>query len=152
MHFQWDSLLLESAVLSVLASLASSHLSAFICNLLFRLLLFRLMFGSGVVKVACGDKTWRDLTAMSYHCWTQPLPRRMARFAYSMPSYFLHFLTIGNHVVELAVPLLSLTSPWSAGVVVPLMAYLSLQIGISALGYYGNTLYFLPQLIILLLP
>ena len=41
-------------------------------------LLFRLMFMSGVVKLESGDPTWRSLTALDYHYWTQPLPNPMA--------------------------------------------------------------------------
>src|SRR2546422_2821394 len=37
-------------------------------------LLFRLMFLSGITKLASGDPTWGDLTALDYHFWTQPLP------------------------------------------------------------------------------
>jgi hypothetical protein len=34
--------------------------------------------GSGYVKLACGDPTWRDLSALSYHFLTQPLPSPLA--------------------------------------------------------------------------
>src|SRR5256885_3968113 len=39
---------------------------------LFRWLIFRLLFFSGVVKLASGDATWRGLTALTYHYETQP--------------------------------------------------------------------------------
>ncbi|MEZ4470782.1 MAG: lipase maturation factor family protein [bacterium] len=39
-----------------------------------RLLLFKLIFSSGVVKLTSGDATWADGTALDYHYWTQPLP------------------------------------------------------------------------------
>ena len=41
---------------------------------LLQLLLFKLMFMSGVVKLTSGDDSWWNLTALDYHYWTQPLP------------------------------------------------------------------------------
>src|SRR2546422_11419076 len=48
-------------------------------------LLFRLMFLSGITKLASGDPTWRDLTALDYHFWTQPLPPWTAWYAHWLP-------------------------------------------------------------------
>ena len=41
--------------------------------MLFRWLLFRLMFLSGVVKLTSHDPVWRDFTALAFHYMTQPL-------------------------------------------------------------------------------
>ena len=49
-------------------------------------LLFRLMFQSGVVKLASGDPTWRGLTALDFHFETQPLPLWTAWFAHQLPD------------------------------------------------------------------
>jgi lipase maturation factor 1 len=65
--FQWDILLLEAGFLAIF--LDSSHSRRW----LFRWLLFRLMFMSGLVKLLSGDSTWRNLSALAYHYQTQPL-------------------------------------------------------------------------------
>src|SRR5262249_35420245 len=66
--FQWDYLLAEAGFLAMFADYSPVRVW------LFRWLLFRLMFFSGVVKLASGDPTWRGLTALQYHYETQPLP------------------------------------------------------------------------------
>src|SRR2546421_659491 len=50
-------------------------------------LVFRLMFGSGAVKLASGDPTWRNLTAMAFHYETQPIPTPAAWYAYQLPLW-----------------------------------------------------------------
>ena len=52
---------------------------------MYRWLLFRLMFGSGVVKLRSGDPTWRSLTALEYHYETQPLPTWVGYYAHHLP-------------------------------------------------------------------
>lgn len=79
---QWDALLIEAGALAVLRG-AAVHLwpATGVCwaaNLALRWLLFRLMFGSGVCKLASGCPEWRSLRAMHYHYWTQPLPHAAA--------------------------------------------------------------------------
>ena len=53
---------------------------------LYRLLLFRFLFLAGVVKLVSGDATWRSLTALQYHFWTQPLPTPLAWYAAQAPA------------------------------------------------------------------
>ena len=48
---------------------------------LLRWLLFRFMFMSGVVKLLSGDPNWWNLSALSYHFLTQPLPTPLAWYA-----------------------------------------------------------------------
>src|SRR5262249_1003237 len=76
----------------------------------FRLLVFRLMLESGAVKLLSGDPSWRNLTAMSYHYETQPLPTPLAWYAYQLPSIIQKASTVGVLVIELAVPFLFLTT------------------------------------------
>ena len=73
---------------------------------LLRWLLFRLMFLSGAVKLLSGDETWRSLTALEYHYYTQPLPTPVAWYMQQMPAGFQHASTAFVFVVELLVPLL----------------------------------------------
>jgi len=46
------------------------------------------MFSSGAVKLLSGDPTWRDLTALRYHYWTQPLPTWIGWYASLLPDWF----------------------------------------------------------------
>src|SRR5207244_976103 len=50
-------------------------------------LVFRLMLGSGVVKLASGDPAWRNLTALTFHYETQPIPTAVAWYAYQLPLW-----------------------------------------------------------------
>src|SRR5262249_1637421 len=67
-----------------------------------------LMVGSGVVKLMGGDPTWRDLTALSFHFETQPLPNPPAWYAHQLALELLKVCTVGMFAIELVVPLLFL--------------------------------------------
>ena len=73
--------------------------------LLLRLLVFRLMFMSGSLKLASGDPTWRNLTALAFHYETQPLPVPLAYYFYRLPLWFHKFSTLFALIVETIVPL-----------------------------------------------
>src|SRR5882724_8408321 len=70
---------------------------------LFRALIFRIMFGAGMIKIR-GDQSWRDLTALYYHFETQPIPSPISRYLHFMPHWFHQAGTGWNHFVELVVP------------------------------------------------
>lgn len=125
MSFQWDILLLEAGFLAIflsswrpfdfLFSFFKAKLPdwsidktepAIVLIWLHRWLLFRLMFQSGLVKIQSGDETWHDLTAMTFHYETQPLPTPIGWLAHQLPEP-LHLLsTLSVFVLELLVPLL----------------------------------------------
>ena len=96
MSFQWDSLLLEVGFLSIFLTGGSR-----VVVWLFRWLVFRYVFLSGVVKLLSGDPTWRNLTALEYHFWTQPLPTPLAWYAAQLPSWLLIAGTAAALTVEL---------------------------------------------------
>ena len=82
--YQWDALLLEAGFLALwLAppdaltprSVAWQREPPRAAVWLFRWLLFRLVWSSGLVKLTSGDPTWWNLTALAHHYETQPLPR-----------------------------------------------------------------------------
>ena len=73
---------------------------------LLRWLLFRFMFMSGVVKLLSGDPNWWNLSALSYHFLTQPLPTPLAWYAAQLPPGLLKFATGAMFVVELGLPFL----------------------------------------------
>jgi len=107
LSFQWDSLLLETGFLAIF--LGNSR----VVILLFRWLLFRLMFLSGVVKLASHDPVWRDFTAIAFHYMTQPLPTPLAWYMYQLPHGFQRFSTASTLFIELAIPFLFFAPrPW----------------------------------------
>ncbi len=107
LSFQWDILLLEAGFLAIF--LGNSK----IVVLLFRWVLFRLMFLSGVVKLASHDPAWRNLSAMSFHYMTQPLPTPLAWYMYQLPFTFQRVSTALVFVAELAIPFLFFAPrPW----------------------------------------
>ncbi len=140
--FQWDNLLLESGFLAVLLAPLALRVrltdppapNRFVVFLL-HWLLFRLMFASGYVKWASGDPSWRDLTALQYHFWTQPLPIWTAWFAHHSPGWMLKAGTAIMFVIELAVPWLIFAGRWPR--VVAFVSFTLLQIGIALTGNYG---------------
>ena len=72
----------------------------------YRLLLFRLLFESGWVKLASGDPNWRNLHALRFHFMTQPLPNPVAYYAAHLPGPLLDTLTGVTLVIELVAPIL----------------------------------------------
>lgn len=102
LNFQWDTLLLEMGFASILVAAAPSGITA----LLLWFILFKFMFMAGAVKLRSGDPSWRDLTAMSYHYETQPLPNPLSWYAHNMPKWYHKAEALGTFFIELAVPFL----------------------------------------------
>ncbi|MGH7730549.1 MAG: lipase maturation factor family protein [Candidatus Eiseniibacteriota bacterium] len=95
LSFQWDTLLLETGLLAVfLAPLrfwsrpGSDPPLSRLALWALRALLFRLFVSSAVVKLASGDPSWRDLTALTFHYETQCLPPWTAWVAHQLPAWF----------------------------------------------------------------
>jgi predicted DCC family thiol-disulfide oxidoreductase YuxK len=101
MSFQWDTFLLETTIVALLMSFEPTT-----GVWLARWLLFRFMFMSGVVKLISGDPNWWNLSALSYHFLTQPLPTPIAWYAASLPFGVLKIATGAVFVVELGLPFL----------------------------------------------
>jgi len=96
MSFQWDTLLLEAGFLAIFLPGGSR-----IIVWLFRWLVFRYLFLAGLVKLLSGDPTWRGLTALEYHFWTQPLPTPLAWYAAQLPPWLLMGGTAATLAIEL---------------------------------------------------
>jgi predicted DCC family thiol-disulfide oxidoreductase YuxK len=101
MNFQWDTFLLETGFIALLLSFATTP-----GVWLLRWLLFRFMFMSGVVKLLSGDPNWWNLSALSYHFLTQPLPTPLAWYGAQLPPSVLKFTTGGMFFIELVLPFL----------------------------------------------
>jgi hypothetical protein len=112
LEFQWDLLLLETGFLAIwLAPVRRWRVGAAlepprIARALLLWLLFRLMFSSGFVKLASGDPNWRNLTALTFHYWTQPLPPWTAWFMNQLPVSFQKLSCLVMFAVELLAPFL----------------------------------------------
>src|SRR5213079_1843897 len=90
LSFQWDILLLEAGFLAIFFApwrlwpkSGTEEPVSRAALFLLKLLLFKLMLMSGVVKLTSGDDSWgwvngswnwSALTALDYHYWSQPLP------------------------------------------------------------------------------
>ncbi len=101
MTFQWDTFLLEAGFLALVLSFATLP-----GIWLLRWLLFRFMFMSGMVKLLSGDPNWWNLSALSYHFLTQPLPTPLAWYAAQLPPEVLRIATGAMFCVELVLPFL----------------------------------------------
>jgi predicted DCC family thiol-disulfide oxidoreductase YuxK len=133
LNFQWDVLLLETGFLSIflapwrlwprdliwwpgpapavprVTAAPVSRAGLF----LLKVLLFKLVLMSGVVKLTSGDDSWgwlnqsfhwNALTALDYHYWSQPLPTVFAWWADKSPEWFKHFSVAFCLAVEIIVP------------------------------------------------
>jgi lipase maturation factor 1 len=120
LSFQWDILLLETGFLAIFLAPWQiwpkrgreppvSRAGLF----LLKLLLFKLMLMSGVVKLTSGDDSWGwvdhsirwgALTALDYHYWSQPLPTVFGWWTDKSPEWFKHFSVAFCLAVEIIVP------------------------------------------------
>jgi len=98
--FQWDTLLLETGLLAIFLVDGPTRLLLFLVHWL----LFRLRFLSGYFKLASGDPSWRDLTALKYYFETQPLPHLGAWYAHQLPQWLLKTGVGFTFFAELIVP------------------------------------------------
>jgi hypothetical protein len=142
MNYQWDALLLEAGLVSVFFApvtpwprLATEAPPALGSRWLMCWLLFRLMFASGIAKLASGDPTWRNLTAMHYHYETQPLPTWTSWYMFQAPDWFQRFSTAATLATELALPIL-IFGPRQARRIT-FAGLVALQVLIAATGNYG---------------
>jgi predicted DCC family thiol-disulfide oxidoreductase YuxK len=130
LNFQWDVLLLEAGFLSIFlapwklwprellwwprsAPPATASPVSRAGLFLLKLLLFKLMLMSGIVKLTSGDDSWGwvnhsfhwgALTALDYHYWSQPLPTIFAWWADKSPEWFKHFSVAFCLAVEIIAP------------------------------------------------
>lgn len=140
MGYQWDVLLIETSFLAIFLAPPGlwprrSDTVSRAALFLMQWLLFRLMFMSGVVKLTSGDQTWRDLTAMSYHYMTQPLPAWTSYFAHHLPGWFHRIETFGVLALEIIVPVLLFMPRRVRRLAAILLG--ALQLVIMATGNYG---------------
>jgi predicted DCC family thiol-disulfide oxidoreductase YuxK len=144
LSFQWDILLCETGFVALLLA-PWAHLlprrprdepkPPTIAIWLLRLLLFKLMFSSGLTKLSWGDPTWHDLSALTYHYWTQPIPTPLAWYANQLPRFLQQLSCALMFLVELVLPFLIFAPRRPRRIA--LWGFLALQALIAATGNYG---------------
>ncbi|MBL8924501.1 MAG: lipase maturation factor family protein [Myxococcaceae bacterium] len=143
LNFQWDVMLLETSL--VFACLAPNGLRPFRAHELpepsravrfaVAVLACKVTLGSGLVKLASGDESWRDLTALTWHWWTQPLPTWTSVLANEWPLWVQQALCFVMFVLELPVPLLAF-GPRRVRLV-GAIGLMTMQAGLLAAGNYS---------------
>src|SRR5438094_6719384 len=144
LSFQWDILLLEAGFLSIFLApwqlwpkYEEKRPISRAALFLLKVLLFKLMVMSGVVKLTSGDDCWWNLTALDYHYWSQPLPTVFGWWADQGPEWFKHFSVAFCLVVEIIVPFFIWAPRRPRLIAAGLMIFLQLAIAIT-----GNYCFF----------
>src|SRR3984893_18785140 len=100
--FGWESLLLEAGFFAIFLGPAWMAPPVVVIWMI-RWLLFRVEFGAGLIKIR-GDPCWRDLTCMSYHHETQPMPNPLSWFFHHLPRRLHRVEVLGNFFAQLIAP------------------------------------------------
>lgn len=100
--FGWEGFLLELTINAFLLSLTT--IPNLMVWLSLNFLLFRFHFQAGIVKLQSKDPNWKNLTAISYHYQTQPLPNVVAWYFHKLPLWFHKVSCFLMFVFELAIP------------------------------------------------
>jgi len=101
LSFQWDNLLLECGLLAVFLP---TDRPARWAHVLFRILLFKLYWESGIAKWLSYLGDWQDGSAMTFYYETAPLPAWPAWYAHHLPVGWHHVESWVTLVLELVVP------------------------------------------------
>lgn len=120
MNFQWDALLLEAGLIAPFLApwrwwtgpRRIDTGAPRVPILLLWLLLGKLMFLSGLVKLTSGDPAWRDGSALAYHFETQPIPHAVAWYAHQLPAGVLTASVWAMFAIELVLPWCILLGRW----------------------------------------
>jgi hypothetical protein len=102
LSFGWDVLILEFTANCFLLSLTPVPNPLIWISI--NLLVFRLHFQGGAVKLQSRDPNWRNLTAVYYHYQSQPLPNTIAWYVYRLPMIFHKICCVLALFVEILVP------------------------------------------------
>ena len=140
--YQWDALLLETGFFALFVAPArwldrlrdaAPPMRGAVWLLLW--LLFRLMVASGAVKLSSGDPTWANLTALTFHFETQPLPTPVAWYLHHAPAWLLKALCASIIGIELFAPLLIVGSRRLR--LIGFVLLVGVQAGIALTGNYA---------------
>jgi hypothetical protein len=147
MGYQWDALLLESLFCAFFIvpwrgglrpGLLREHAPSWAGVWLVRLLVFKLMFLSGVVKLLSEDPVWADMSALDFHYWTQPLAAPTSWAAHHAPEWTRALSIHLMFVIELGFPWLI----WLGSRTLRYVAAFGFFFLMLAIGLTGNYGYF----------
>ena len=106
--YQSDGMLLEAGFISLFFAppgirpgLGRAHPPSRASLFLLLWEVFRIYFESGVVKLASGDKSWRNLTAMDDYYQNGPLPSWIGWYVQHLPHWFHAFAVLYTFAAEL---------------------------------------------------
>lgn len=112
--FQWDVLLVEAAFCGALFAppglrprLATEREPLPALRAVLLVLACKVTLESGIVKLTSGDPSWEDLTALTYHWWSQPLPTWSSVLLAQLPPGAQRALCGAVLALELLFPLLA---------------------------------------------
>ena len=100
--FGWETLLLEAGFFAMFLGARATLPTIWMIGV-YRWLLFRVMFGAGLIKIR-GDSCWRDLTCLDYYFETQPMPNPLTWYFHWLPHGVHRAGAVFNHIAELGVP------------------------------------------------
>jgi lipase maturation factor 1 len=154
--YQSDGMLLEASFLSLFFAppgirpgLGAADPPSRASTFLLQWEWFRIYFESGVVKLASGDTSWRDMTAMNHYYENGPLPTWLGWYVQHLPHGFHAFTAVMTLVIELGlVWLLLLPRPFR---ILCFFIVTPLQVGIILTANYAFLNYIVLSLGVLLL-
>ena len=108
--YQSDGMLLEASFIALFYAprglfpgLGARHPPSRMATFLLQWEWFRIYFESGVVKLASGDRSWRDMTAMDHYYENGPLPTWVGWYVQHWGHWFHATTAVVTLVVELVV-------------------------------------------------
>ena len=154
--YQSDGMLLEAGFIALFFAppgfrpgLAPSHPPSRASLFLLQWEWFRIYFESGVAKIASGDPSWRNMTAMDDYYQNGPLPTWIGWYMQHLPHSFHAFTAYATLALELGLVWLLflprrlrilcffIVTPWELGVITTanytFLNYLVLSLGILLL-------------------
>ncbi|HEY6071103.1 MAG TPA: lipase maturation factor family protein, partial [Chthoniobacterales bacterium] len=156
LSFQWDILLIETGFLAIFLApwrlwwtKANEPSVSRAAIFLLKVLLFKLMIMSGVVKLTSGDESWgwangwwhwNLATALDYHYWSQPLPTAISWWADQHPEWFKKFSVAFSLIVEIIVPFFIWAPRRLRLLACGLLIFLQLVIGVTGNYNFFNLL------------
>lgn len=107
----------------------------FVAVFVLRWLVFRTMLGCGICKYASRDKSWRSLTALCFHYFTQPIPNPLSATFHRLPEMVHKLEAVVTFVVEGPVSFLVFGTPVAR--LAAFVSFVALTAGINVSGNYG---------------